>query len=126
MCAQAIFPTLRYDDAQTAIDFLERAFGLERRSITEEVGIVHHAELAYGDSVVMVGSNQTEGPLDFPPPGSGAVYVLVDDVDAHHERAVTEGAEIVMELTDQDYGSREYAARDPEGHTWNFGTYRPK
>jgi uncharacterized glyoxalase superfamily protein PhnB len=30
-----------------------------------------------------------------------------------------------MELTDQDYGSREYAARDPEGNVWCFGTYRP-
>lgn len=35
------------------------------------------------------------------------------------------GAEITTELHDTDYGSRDYAARDPEGNLWNFGTYRP-
>lgn len=45
--------------------------------------------------------------------------------DGHHDRAVAAGAEIVMGLTDQDYGSREYAARDSEGNLWCFGTYRP-
>ena len=47
------------------------------------------------------------------------------DPDAHHERAVAAGAQIVRELTDQPYGAREYTARDPEGHVWSFGTYRP-
>jgi uncharacterized glyoxalase superfamily protein PhnB len=51
--------------------------------------------------------------------------VAVDDPDAHHARAKAAGAVIMMELTDQDYGSREYAARDPEGNVWCFGTYRP-
>jgi uncharacterized glyoxalase superfamily protein PhnB len=49
----------------------------------------------------------------------------VDDPDAHHDRAKAAGAEIVQQLTDQDYGSREYAAVDPEGHVWSFGTYDP-
>jgi uncharacterized glyoxalase superfamily protein PhnB len=52
-------------------------------------------------------------------------YVTVDDPDALHDRAVAAGAEIVMGLTDQDYGSREFAARDPHGNVWSFGTYRP-
>jgi uncharacterized glyoxalase superfamily protein PhnB len=60
-----------------------------------------------------------------PPPGSGAVYVVVDDPDAHHDRAVAAGAEVVRPLADLDYGSRDYAARDPEGNLWSFGTYRP-
>ena len=47
------------------------------------------------------------------------------DADALHDRAVAGGAEIVMGLTDQDYGSREFAARDPHGNVWRFGTYRP-
>jgi uncharacterized glyoxalase superfamily protein PhnB len=51
--------------------------------------------------------------------------VIVDDPDAHHARAVAAGAEIVLELHDQDYGSRDYSARDPEGYVWHFGTYRP-
>jgi len=28
-----------------------------------------------------------------------------------------------VELLDTDYGSRDYAARDPEGNLWSFGTY---
>jgi Uncharacterized protein conserved in bacteria len=47
----------------------------------------------------------------------------VQDVDAHHDRAKAAGAEIVTPLTDQSYGSREYAVRDFAGHLWGFGTY---
>jgi uncharacterized glyoxalase superfamily protein PhnB len=46
-------------------------------------------------------------------------------VDALHERAKAAGAEVVMEPMDTDYGSRDFAIRDPEGNLWNFGTYRP-
>ena len=49
----------------------------------------------------------------------------MDDPDAHHDRAKASGADIVMELTDQPNGSREYAAEDPEGNVWSFGTYDP-
>ena len=30
-----------------------------------------------------------------------------------------------MELTDTDYGSRDFSVRDPEGNVWSFGTYAP-
>jgi uncharacterized glyoxalase superfamily protein PhnB len=53
------------------------------------------------------------------------IYVVVTDPDRHYERARAAGAEIVRELTDQPYGSREYSARDPEGNQWSFGTYDP-
>ena len=58
--------------------------------------------------------------------GPTGVYVVVDDVDAHHRRAVEHGAEILMPPTDQDYGSRDYMARDVEGNVWSFGTYAPE
>jgi uncharacterized glyoxalase superfamily protein PhnB len=54
-----------------------------------------------------------------------ASYVVVDDPDALHDRAKAAGATIERELSDQDYGSREFTARDPEGNLWSFGTYRP-
>jgi uncharacterized glyoxalase superfamily protein PhnB len=60
-----------------------------------------------------------------PPPGGAAVYLVVEDPDAHHERARAAGADIVRELNDTDYGSREYSARDLEGNHWSFGTYQP-
>ena len=56
---------------------------------------------------------------------TGAAYVVVSDVDAHCARARAAGAEIVRELENTPYGSREYAARDPEGQVWSFGTYDP-
>jgi uncharacterized glyoxalase superfamily protein PhnB len=59
------------------------------------------------------------------PPGSLSIYVVVDDPDAVHDRAAAAGADVVMPLTDQDYGSRDFAVRDPEGNLWSFGTYDP-
>jgi uncharacterized glyoxalase superfamily protein PhnB len=50
---------------------------------------------------------------------------VVDDPDAHYERARAAGAEIVRELIDEEFGSRGYTARDPEGNLWSVGTYRP-
>ena len=118
-----IIPTLRYQDAKSAIDFLERAFGLERREVVEnENGTVGHAELRCGRGAVMVGTSR---PGDRFETGHAVLYVIVDDPDAHHDRAKAAGATIVMELTDQPYGSREYAAEDPEGNVWSFGTYDP-
>jgi uncharacterized glyoxalase superfamily protein PhnB len=60
-----------------------------------------------------------------PPPGTTSIYVVVEDTDAHCARAKEAGAEIVMDLHDTDYGSRDYTARDPEGNVWSFGTYQP-
>ena len=57
--------------------------------------------------------------------GQAWVYIVVDDPDAHHARAKAAGATIIRELEDQDYGSRDYSARDPEGNIWSFGTYDP-
>ena len=53
------------------------------------------------------------------------IYVCVDDIDAHYRRATAAGAEIIQELADTEYGSREYRALDPEGNMWFFGTYQP-
>ena len=54
-----------------------------------------------------------------------APYIIVADADAHYTRAKSAGAEIVMDIKDEDYGGRGYKCRDPEGHIWNFGTYDP-
>jgi uncharacterized glyoxalase superfamily protein PhnB len=57
--------------------------------------------------------------------GQGWIYIVVQDSDAHYARAKAAGAEIIRELEDQDYGSRDYTARDLEGNIWSFGTYDP-
>ncbi|MEU6881163.1 VOC family protein [Streptomyces sp. NPDC046712] len=126
--APHICPTLTYDDAHTAIKQLTEAFGFTRTAVYEgEDGKVAHAELSYGNGMVMLGSKGTGSEFDKLMEGSGpvGVYVHVDDVDAHHARAVEHGVEIVMPPTDQEYGSRDYIARDAEGNIWSFATYLP-
>jgi uncharacterized glyoxalase superfamily protein PhnB len=118
-----IIPALRYPDARAAIDFLVAAFGFTEHAVHGDDGIIAHAELRLGDAWLMLGDTRA-GSADFPH-GPTTIYVVVDDPDAHHDRAVAAGAEIVRELVDQDYGSREYAAKDPAGNVWSFGTYLP-
>ena len=54
-----------------------------------------------------------------------SAYIVITEPDAHFARAKAAGAEIVIDIKDEDYGSRGYSCRDPEGHVWNFGTYDP-
>ncbi len=125
-----IFPFLRYEDAPAAFEWLARAFGFEKQMLVPGPdGTIAHAQLRYGGSLIMIGSARDDVMhLKSPAEVGGAtqgIYVHVDDVDAHHDRAKAAGAEIIMELEDTDYGAREYMARDLEGHLWSFGTYAP-
>ncbi|WP_455355822.1 VOC family protein [Streptomyces sp. SYSU K217416] len=124
----SICPTLVYADAKAAIKLLTEAFGFTQAALYEgEDGSVLHAELTYGNGMVMLGSKGKGGVFDkaMGNAGPAGVYVVVEDVDAHHRRAVEHGVEILMEPTDQDYGSRDYMTRDAEGNIWSFGTYAP-
>jgi uncharacterized glyoxalase superfamily protein PhnB len=119
-----VFPTLHYDDARDAIDFLTAAFGAEQHAVYDDgKGTIVHAELRLGNGIVMLGSARSEAPATRG--RGGGIYVVVEDPDAQCARAREAGAEIVRDLNDTDYGSREYAARDPEGNVWSFGTYQP-
>jgi uncharacterized glyoxalase superfamily protein PhnB len=119
-----IFPTLTYADAPAAIEFLVDVFGFERHAVySGEQGEVHHAELRLGNGLVMLGSARQD--LAATGGRAGGIYVVVADVDGHAQRARAAGAEITREPYDTEYGSREYAARDPEGNVWHFGTYQP-
>jgi uncharacterized glyoxalase superfamily protein PhnB len=108
---------LRYDDAPAAMDWLERAFGLEKDLIVPgEYGTIAFAYMKFGDDFIGTGSTR---------PGlRHAVAVCIEDVDAHYERVKATGAEIVQQLQDEEHG-RLYVARDPDGHLWSFGTTRP-
>lgn len=113
---------MRYKDARAAIDFLVEAFGFAEEQVYEQDGVIVHALLSFGNGMIMISSAGAGDPMF--DAARSSLYVAVDDPDAHHHRAVAAGAEIAMPLTDQSYGSREYAARDPEGNVWSFGTYR--
>jgi uncharacterized glyoxalase superfamily protein PhnB len=112
------------------IDWLCEAFGFTVRVRYGEGDEVHHAELALGSSMIMLGQvrddayGQMVGAAGSP--GGKSVYVAVDDTDAAFARAKAAGARILEEPVDRDYGSRDFICADPEGNVWSFGTYWPK
>ena len=128
-----VIPTMRYHDAPAAITWLCKAFGFEERLVVPgENGTIRHAQLVFGNGMIMVGSS-LDSPHDalVKPPGemggigSQSAYIVVRDAEEHCARATEAGAEIVMELEEQGHGGKLYSCRDPEGHVWNFGTYDP-
>jgi uncharacterized glyoxalase superfamily protein PhnB len=128
-----IIPTLRYRDAPAAIDWLCAAFGFERHLVVPgTAGQVAHAQLALGNSMIMLGSAEVEsqyGTLVRQPDQAGGptqgIYVVVADTDAVYRRARQAGATIVIEIKDEDYGGRGFTCLDPEGHIWSIGSYDP-
>lgn len=119
---QTITPYLLYEDVASALDFLARAFGFEEQlRFTGEAGYVNHAEMRLGDAAIYLGDpgGDYRNPKRLGQETVG-IYVLVDDVDAHFERAKAAGAEIDQEPEDQEYGDRRYTATDLEGHVWFF------
>jgi len=126
---QTIFPILRYNDARGAMRSLCATFGfIELFSVPASGQIVRHAQLKLGTNVIMLGSARPDEPMTGPQvlgAATQALYVHVDDLDAHFERALSGGAEITSPIKDTDFGSREYHVRDLEGHYWTFGTYLP-
>lgn len=115
---------LNYEDTGAMLEWLARAFGLTpRHTMRDGEGVVVHAEMALEEGVVMLDS---PGGSFRNPKHLGQVtqslYVYIDDVEGHCERARAAGAEIIEEPTDQPYGDRRYGARDPEGHHWYFAS----
>ena len=127
---QILFPALRYRDAVAAIEWLESALGMKRGEVSSnDEGVVLHAELSIAGATLMLGSNSQgeDDRLDLPT-GGGSVYIALDyaaQVDDLFQRAQAAGAQVVMPVTDQPYGSHEFVLADLEGNTWSVGTYRP-
>ncbi|MCW8157058.1 glyoxalase [Stutzerimonas stutzeri] len=129
----SLIPCLRYRDVATAIDWLGHAFGFEcqRQYRDEQVGITH-AQLAFGNGMLMVGpvvdseyGQQLRQPDEIGGKSTQGIYVIVNSADALYAQAKAAGAQIVVELKDEDYGGRGFTCRDIEGHLWSFGTYDP-
>ena len=119
---QTVTPYLLYEDVDAALSFLGKAFGFtEVLRYTGEEGYVNHAEMSVGDGKIYLSDpgEQYRNPKKLGSETVG-IYVLVDDVDGHFERARAAGAEIREEPVDEVYGERRYTAYDPEGHCWYF------
>jgi uncharacterized glyoxalase superfamily protein PhnB len=113
----AVIPVLIYPDVREAVAWLGAAFGFTERL---RIGENHRAQLQFGEGALIVGD--VHG--DRRPPRAGevthAVTVRVEDARAHCERARENGARILMEPTDFEYGERQYSAEDFAGHHWTF------
>jgi uncharacterized glyoxalase superfamily protein PhnB len=129
-----IVAAMRYRDANAAVEFLCNAFGFDRQMVVPGPdNTVAHAQLTFGNGMIMLGSHSNEGEYGkwVRPPqaperfNTQGLYVVVINVDAHYARAKAAGAEILRPPTDQEYGGRDYSCRDLEGHVWSFGTYDP-
>ena len=133
---QRIVPFIGYEDAASAIEWLERAFGFreERDQRHEEGGRITHAELRLDGATIYIASpdgyasprtvraesEAARRAYDNPWVIDGH-FVVVGDVEAHYERARAGGATILREPEEPGIGFRIYAAEDPEGHRWMFG-----
>jgi PhnB protein len=117
-----IMPSLRYNDVEGALAWLQDVFGLrEHLRWTSDDGMVQHAEMRMGTGFVEL----AVATVDQPSPRSlgstsSALVVLVDDVDRHHERTRAAKAKIIAPLDDKPWGLRQYSVEDLEGHRWEF------
>jgi uncharacterized glyoxalase superfamily protein PhnB len=123
---------MRYRNAAAAIDWLCSAFGFEKHVVTGEEGGIRHAHLTLGNDMIMVWpvrDSALDRLMKQPDEIGGAetqsCYFVVEDADAHYRNAKAAGADIVLDINDDDHGGRGYSCRDPEGHIWSFGTYDP-
>lgn len=128
-----ISTSLYYDDAAQAIDWLCRAFDFEvRLKVESDDGKIEHSELVYGEGVIMVADTTKTAKFAFirsPRQIGGGntqnLFVYVDDVEAHCQRAREAGATIIVEPKTTDYGEdywsdRSYQCEDIGGHHWWF------
>jgi len=101
------------------IDFITQAFGGEEvERLATPDGMVMHAEVRIGDSILMLGESQGEWQ-----PMPAALYLYVNDVDATYARALAAGATPVKEVANQFYGDRNGTVRDSWGNLWSIGTH---
>jgi uncharacterized glyoxalase superfamily protein PhnB len=124
----AVWPILTYRDARAAVAFLRDAFGFEERAVyarEDDPSVVEHAEMRWplGGGIMFGTAAKDDSPFGQRTPGNDSVYVVTDDPDGLFARATAAGAEVVRGLVDEDYGSRGFTVRDPEGNLWSFGTY---
>ncbi|MBP6381950.1 MAG: VOC family protein [Pseudomonadales bacterium] len=122
-----VTPYLSVRGAAAAIDFYRRAFGAEEVfRLDAGNGLVGHAEIRIGDSVILLADELGGSPQRSPSSLAGtsvAVRLFVDDVDACFARALAAGGVQLRGVADQFYGDRNGALRDPFGHVWIVGTH---
>lgn len=120
-----VIPQVSVRNVDAYIEFLADAFGFEVKEYWRDPGDAEHVnvEVELEGAVIGIGraSADRTAPRDPSAPHIG-LYVIVDDVDAHYERARAADANITFPLADQPWGHKMYGVVDPEGHEWGFAT----
>ncbi len=133
-CVSTVIPAMRYRDAHSAIAWLGRAFGFHPQAVYDGPnGTVAHAQLTFGNGMVMLGSVQNGGewskrmvqPDEIGGRETQSACLIVSDAKVIYETAKAAGAEIVQELAEMPYGGLAFGCRDLEGHLWSIGEYDP-
>jgi uncharacterized glyoxalase superfamily protein PhnB len=134
MSEHGAIPNLIYSEANAAVSFLKKAFGFKERGVyKDDNGKIFHAQLVLGKALIMVNPFNPDSAfgkmLNLPKNLKGyntqTPYFIIENVDEHYKNAKANGAEIVMDIKDEDYGGRGYSCKDPEGNIWSFGSYNP-
>ena len=130
-----VVPCLRYRDAPKAIEWLCQVFDFEKHLVVpNDDGSIAHAQLVFGNGMVMLSSVQkietefsrlTQQPDEMGGMETQSPYLIVSDADRVYRQAKAAGAQIEIEIRDEDYGGRGFSCRDLEGHLWSVGTYDP-
>lgn len=119
-------PYLCCRDAAAAIEFYKQAFGATELMRIGEPGMIGHAEIKIGSTVVMLADEFPQMGFLSPQAIGGTPVIIhqyVEDVDAFAARAIKAGATVLRPVEDQFYGDRACKLQDPFGHIWGFGTH---
>jgi PhnB protein len=125
----AVTPYLFIKGAGRAIEFYKKVFGAKERLRMQMPGgdAVAHAELEFGNSVVMLADECPAMEAKSPQAIGGSpvmIHLYVDDVDTVFKRAVDAGAKVLQPLEDKFYGDRSGSITDPFGHLWGIATHK--
>jgi uncharacterized glyoxalase superfamily protein PhnB len=125
---------MRYRNCLAAIDWLCRVLGFEKHAVYMGEGEqVMHAQLTFGNGMIMLGSADNQSPYTpysaLPDEVGGretrSVSLMVSDCEPVYARAKAAGAEMVFDIQEKEYGGKAFTCRDPEGYLWNIGEYNP-
>jgi len=120
-----MFPYLCVNDANAAVEFYGKVFGMtEKFRLTEPGGRIGHVELDFDGATLMLSEEYPEYGIRGPRSVGATtvtIHLHVDDADAVVARALAAGATSHMPLADQFYGERSGSFFDPFGHRWNVG-----
>jgi len=113
-------------DGAAAIEFYKKALGAEEigRVVSPE-GLITHAELRIGDSIIFLADEMGMGPKSPLTVGAvtGSLYLYVPDVDKSFQRAIEAGGKAQMPVTEMFWGDRFGGFQDPYGHMWGLATH---